>query len=171
MTRRNGRRSFPPLATRAHGPSTGNGHLQPPGSPLNPQRAPFGAESRGRGSCRCRTSRTSGTSRFPPTPTRKRVKGQSPGAHQAPLRRDGDEDLATGWGGTNKRSGTRMITDRLPRIRSLSGLAWRWIPCVGTSRRPRLRLRTSESESEMDQTLSDPVGARTNPGLRGPLPT
>lgn len=29
VTRRNGRSSFPPLATRARGPSTGNGHLQP----------------------------------------------------------------------------------------------------------------------------------------------
>lgn len=28
VTRRNGRSSFPPLATRARGPSTGNGHLQ-----------------------------------------------------------------------------------------------------------------------------------------------
>ena len=142
-----------------------------PGLPAARSGRRSGPRVGGAGVARCRTSRTSGTPRFPPAPTRKRVKGQSPGAHQAPLRRDGDEDLATGWGGTNKRSGTRMITDRLPRIRSLSGLAWRWIPCVGTSRRPRLRLRTSESESEMDQTLSDPVGARTNPGLRGPLPT
>lgn len=147
MTRRNGRRSFPPLETRAHRPSTGNGHLQPPRSPQPAAGAVQCRESGERELPVARPRARPGISRSPRAPTRKGVKSQSPGSHQVHCGWTGMRTWR--WGGEGQ-TGRHTDDHRLPKIPSLSGQAGLGSQCVGTSR-PRLRLRTSEMSSEIDR--------------------